>query len=217
MCLLYSDGPIHWPRHYPHSKSRDPVLREKRSFPSVSVRASRWRFIKWPTICRSFDEEKCSPIRLFSNDPFWKVTNLPPPPPSPSIFIWCKCDNLRGRRLVWTSLEASLLQAWNVAFRQGNTVFLQNLASSFCFQGTAEPDHALDWRIKHLWKHRWRCRVLEGTWWKTQGDLEPYFSFDQINLSRRRGNEVVRVLCPLVRGNPLEKWQGVTFVAVGKR
>merc|ERR1712083_373174 len=24
--------------------------------------------------CRSFDEEKCSPIRLFSNDPFWKVT-----------------------------------------------------------------------------------------------------------------------------------------------
>ena len=209
MCLLHSDGPIHWPRHHPHSESRDPVLREKRSFPSVSVQMEIYQHVTH--ICRSFDEEKCSPIRLFSNDPFWKVTNL-----SISVFNKCKCDNLRGRRPVWTSLEASLLQAWNVAFRQGNTVFLQSLDSTLSFQGTAEPDHTLDWRVKHLRKHWWRCRVLEGAWWKTQGDLNPHLGFSKL-LSRRRVNEVVRVLCPLVRGNPLEKWQGATFVAVGKR
>ena len=49
-CLLLSDGPIYWPRHHPHSKSWDPVLRAKWSIPSVSV-CLIWRFLslncKW--------------------------------------------------------------------------------------------------------------------------------------------------------------------------
>ena len=52
-------------------------------------------------------------------------------PPSPSVFN--SRDNLRGRRPVWTSREASLLQAWNVAFRQGNAVFLTNFGIHIIF------------------------------------------------------------------------------------
>ena len=230
--ILLSDGPIHWPRHHPHSKSWDPVLRTKRSIPSVSVRPSYMEIyqpqLQVTRICRSFDEEKCSPIRLFSNDPFWKVTTIFL---FKTIYIthtlkpvvkWYKCDNLRGRRPVWTLLEAFLLPAWNVAFRRGNDVFLQYSVSTVCFQGAAEPDYTLDWWVKHLWKHWWRRWVLEGTWWKAQGDLKHIQSQSVIFIehycaSRRQVNEVVRDLCHLVRRSPLEKWQVATFAAVGKR
>ena len=225
-CLLLSDGPIYWPRHHPHSKSWDPVLRAKWSIPSVSV-CLIWRFLslncKWLTyICRSFDEEKCSPIRLFSNDPFWKVTTpfLLKRPSSNLFSNNASVIFLRGRRPAWTSLEASLLLAWNVAFRQGNTFLVQYSVSTVCFQGAAEPDYSLDWWVKHLWKHWWRCRVLEGTWWKTQGnlkDIQNWVYQTLVTASRRQANEVVRDRCLLVRGSPLEKWQVAMFAAVGKR
>ena len=131
------------------------------------------------------------------------------------------CDNLRERKHVWTLLEAFLLPAWNVAFRRGTIVFSQYPVSNKCLKGATEPDNALDWRVKHLRKHRWRCCILEGTRWKTEGDSKSvdcrfYIPTNLVPL-RRRAKEVGRARCLPARGNRREKWPAATFAAAGKR
>ena len=73
--VFSSDGPVHRSRHHPHSKPWNSVLRSKRSVPSVSaiIYFKNKLYVK-TTFFRTFDEEKCSPIRLGRNDPFWKVS-----------------------------------------------------------------------------------------------------------------------------------------------